>query len=617
MTMGKIEELLERAEIAVKAFKYQELEIYTLQAIEFLSLKALNVSNTTDSERIFLLLARANRLLAVSLLKRGRALDARSYAMEALALTIKANDKNEEAKILTNIGVMYVSLSDFQLALEYYSKALTIHEELDNKQWIAIITGNIGIAYRGLADYPRALEYQFKALAEHEKLGMEADVARVTSNIGNIYENLADYSKALEYQFKALVIHEKLNNKAGVALVMGNIGTVYEMLADYPRALEYWFKALAEHNQLGNLANSAIMWNCIGNVYLALADCPNAFRFFFLALAEFEKLGLQLEVSRVTYLIGNAFFAVSDFQNALKNYFHALSILEKLGNKAEIVCVIINLGSLYSDKLFQGYDALKAEEYLLKAIAINEELGIKQNLYESHQIIANLYEQESEYAKALYHYKEYHKLYTAVQNEEVKKQAEKFGWERKIVELEKDKEIEKIKMEAENLLMEQTIKSQKVKIEVQTREVESMIHELVKKNNYLHLIKCEIEKVLPFTKNEGISIIEQVRDRINRNITSLESISELEKQWADVHADFMKQLKQEVPALTDMELKIAALLKMNLTSSNISSILFLSKRTVEFHRLNLRKKMRIHSDDDLHLILNTLAEQSMSRFQPN
>jgi DNA-binding CsgD family transcriptional regulator len=87
---------------------------------------------------------------------------------------------------------------------------------------------------------------------------------------------------------------------------------------------------------------------------------------------------------------------------------------------------------------------------------------------------------------------------------------------------------------------------------------------------------------------------------VERNITPLESNQQLHNQLNEIHKDFMYNLHEKFPDLTTMELKIAALLSMKLTSSNIAAALFLSKRTVESHRLSLRKKCSIGKDDNIY-----------------
>ena len=155
--------------------------------------------------------------------------------------------------------------------------------------------------------------------------------------------------------------------------------------------------------------------------------------------------------------------------------------------------------------------------------------------------------------------------------------------------------------------MQQKMEMQmQMQIQMQTREVESTIRELASKNSFLHEIRLDVKRLTSHTRGEGLDILDAMSARLDRNIASLESNTDLERQWSEVHAEFIELLHSRYPSLTTMELKISALLKMKLTSSNIGSILFLSKRTVESHRLNIRKKMNLSKSDDLHVVLSTL-----------
>jgi DNA-binding CsgD family transcriptional regulator len=58
-----------------------------------------------------------------------------------------------------------------------------------------------------------------------------------------------------------------------------------------------------------------------------------------------------------------------------------------------------------------------------------------------------------------------------------------------------------------------------------------------------------------------------------------------------------------------MERLIAVLLKMQLTSAQIASTLFLSQRTVEHHRNHIRKKLSLSPKDEIHRVLVALEKQ--------
>jgi adenylate cyclase len=292
-------------------------------------------------------------------------------------------------------GAISYLRGDYSKALEHYNSALLLSEGI-NKVGISNALGNIGNMYWNLSDYSKALEYYGKALTIAEELGNKAGVAGWLGNIGIIHKELSDYPKALEYFGKALLIDEELGNKAGVARHLGNIGNVYGDLADYLKALEYFGKALTIAEELGNKAGAA---GWLGN-------------------------------------IGIAYKKLSDYPKALEYYGKAHLIDEELGNKAGVAKHLGYIGATYSKVDFEGFDAVKAEEFLLKALAILTEIGAKSLLVEFHKTLSELYEYEKRGIEALAHFKKQVEIEKEINIEEVKKQ-ESIREQRKVIELAK------------------------------------------------------------------------------------------------------------------------------------------------------------------------------------
>lgn len=76
------------------------------------------------------------------------------------------------------------------------------------------------------------------------------------------------------------------------------------------------------------------------------------------------------------------------------------------------------------------------------------------------------------------------------------------------------------------------------------------------------------------------------------NLTSEQDWEIFETNFNQVHEHFFKKLKEEFPDLTPGDLKLAAYLKMNLTSKEIAPLLNISIRGVENKRYRLRMKNR-------------------------
>lgn len=70
-------------------------------------------------------------------------------------------------------------------------------------------------------------------------------------------------------------------------------------------------------------------------------------------------------------------------------------------------------------------------------------------------------------------------------------------------------------------------------------------------------------------------------------------------EFQGTYPEFRGRLLEHYPTLTKMEVKICSLLKLHLSTADIATMLCLSERTVDGHRMHIRKKLGIGSRDDL------------------
>jgi hypothetical protein len=91
----------------------------------------------------------------------------------------------------------------------------------------------------------------------------------------------------------------------------------------------------------------------------------------------------------------------------------------------------------------------------------------------------------------------------------------------------------------------------------------------------------------------------KLSEMIETNLSSEENWRIFEKNFNEVHEDFLKRLNAEFTDLTAGDLKLAAYLRMNLTSKEISPLLYISIRGIENKRYRLRKKLNLHEEDNL------------------
>lgn len=107
--------------------------------------------------------------------------------------------------------------------------------------------------------------------------------------------------------------------------------------------------------------------------------------------------------------------------------------------------------------------------------------------------------------------------------------------------------------------------------------------------------------------NESKNKIIQIFKKLNQNSIGDKYLEIFDVNFERVHLNFFKNLKQIDSSFSQRELRLCALIKMNLTNKEISHILNISDRGVETARYRIRKKLNLPSSESLSLFLENLT----------
>ncbi|MBX7155464.1 MAG: tetratricopeptide repeat protein [Bacteriodetes bacterium] len=322
---------------------------------------------------------RVLHILSSSLRNRRMTKAALPIAEEALAL---AEDNSElKARIYNNIGNIYFQLEDYTQSLDYYDKALLLFQAHGNQIYTARVLHNIGNSYVALSDYTKALQYFYQGQTLFEDVGNRYEISRSISDIGLVYLNLGDYTRSLHNFLEALSHYEQLENKYEIANTLGSLGTVHTRLSDYSSALDYCLRSLAIYKELQNKEGIARSFGNIGSIYGSLGE----------------------------------------YTLAMENFLASLVLYQEVGREIGIAVITGNIGSMYANKQYEGFDEVKAEEYLLKAIAIDEQISAKANLLSNLKPLSELYKQQERWKDYAYCLEKYYVTKNEVQSDEAKK----------------------------------------------------------------------------------------------------------------------------------------------------------------------------------------------------
>ena len=140
-----------------------------------------------------------------------------------------------------------------------------------------------------------------------------------------------------------------------------------------------------------------------------------------------------------------------------------------------------------------------------------------------------------------------------------------------------------------------------VDLEFKTKELTTHALHLAKKNEVLNDLKQKA-KVLKADADAdpGYQMLIQT---INFDLQDDNNWENFSRYFEQVHKGFNSKAQKQFPNITKNDLRLMALLKMNLSSKEIANILNISSDGIKKARQRLRKKMGLDSNDSLEAIV--------------
>ena len=266
------------------------------------------------------------------------------------------------------------------------------------------------------------------------------------------------------------------------------------------------------------------------------------------------------------------------------------------------------------------------------AIQIADETGTRKKKIGDLLEISKAYAGLGRYKKAYEYHTEYHKLHDEIlgkekierMNElEIQYQTEKKEKEL-IIKTNEIKLLEERKQKAESeklfLLisligatalaiaivygLRQKMKRNKVErekldkdLEFKEKELTTHALHLAHKNEVLLDLKAQLKELKLDSKNARQ--YQKIINNINLDINNDSTWEQFRSYFEDVHKDFNSKVMRAYPDLSNNDLRLMSLLKMNLSSKEIANILNISIEGVKKARYRLRKKLNLSTEESL------------------
>ena len=198
-------------------------------------------------------------------------------------------------------------------------------------------------------------------------------------------------------------------------------------------------------------------------------------------------------------------------------------------------------------------------------------------------------------------YKRQQNKYKRLQQLKLQEQQRKYAEEQKQLQLQHQLEIQ----QSEKQIIE--LRNEKLQSEVEHKnsELASSAMNLVQKKEMLSKLKEDLVqyKAAP-DASKATKEFQKILKLIDKELDHNEEWEQFAVHFDSVHTNYLKKLKDQYPSLTTSDLKLAAYLRLNLSSKEIAQLMNISIRGVETSRYRLRKKLELPNEMNLfdHLI---------------
>ena len=514
-----------------------------------------------------------------------------------------AHDKQQEAEMLIkkSAGAMY---NNPKQAMYYASKVIGLFPEDQRNDQKAEAILYHSQAEQLLGNFDQSIKTLYDALecVTPENKGLSAQIYAL---MGILYCRLTDYNKAIELNEKATSIFKSLGDSTSLALCYNDRGIIHAYLNEFGTAEQFLRQALAINRSQKNLKSVAANLN---NLCLFEGNFEDKLGFINEAIVINKNLNSQWSLGENYNNMGKQYFYAKQYNNALQALQKAYEVANSIGAK-ELICDNYEYSSWVYEALGDHKNAYKClmQLYILskdlqsgsKLRTVEQEISHKR--YMDQQRKAELKEQayEIELLKrnrfavlivfislvvfSIFLYKWYKR------KKNMQLMVARYNLEQS------EHELAELKVRQQEL----ELKSVQNALENSRQEASSFAVFLHSRNEILEKIREMIKQGYKMDQQALLPHLKKVNAFISQYQSGDKANSTLLMNVEEKNQEFLQRLSERHPNLTQGEKYLATLLRVNLSTKEISMLTGNVPKTINMNRYRLRKSLNLSSEEDL------------------
>lgn len=514
-----------------------------------------------------------------------------------------ANNKHREAETLIrkSVNAMY---NNPKQAMYYASKVIEMFPEEKKNDLKAKAIFYHSQAEQLLGNFDQSIKTLYDAL-ECATPGNKSLNAQIYALMGILYCRLTDYNKAIELNEKATSIFKSLGDSTSLALCYNDRGIIHAFLNEFGNAEQFLRQALAINRSQKNLKSVAANLN---NLCLFEGDFEEKLEFIKEAIIINKNLNSQWSLGENYNNMGRQYFYARQYANAMEALQKAYAVASDIGAK-ELICDnyeysswVYNALGDYKNAyqcLMQLYTLSKDLQSGSKLRIVEQEIShkryldqqrkaeIKEQAYEIELLKRNLFALSVVFIFLVVLSIFLYKWYKRKKNMQL--MVARYNLEQS------EHELAELKVRQQEL----ELKSVQSALDNSRQEATSFAVFLRSRNELLEKIREMIKQGYKMDSQLLIPHLKKVNAFISQYQSGDKTNSTLLLNVEEKNQEFLQRLSERHPSLTQGEKYLATLLRVNLSTKEISMLTGNVPKTINMNRYRLRKSLNLSSEEDL------------------
>lgn len=240
---------------------------------------------------------------------------AASLAQQAYQMALANNQLTEQGEAFRIIGGTHYLRGDYDLALDNFLEAYQVFEHTKDTSKMTRTLSNLGLVYKNLGDYEKSLNYYQISLA----LTSPEDslvLSKVFNNIGVVHKRKQNFDSAEYYFIKSLGLKKGLGDLKGVANTLTNLGNISVERNDNTGAIDFFRRSLMLERELGYDEGIAKNVNNMAGAYMRLNQVDSAIHYALIGYEIGLKLKTKIQVKESTEILSKGYAAKKNYKRA-------------------------------------------------------------------------------------------------------------------------------------------------------------------------------------------------------------------------------------------------------------------------------------------------------------